>query len=61
MYLTVDNQEMIQEIKDIILTSRKKVTYQVNSTMIFAYWNVCRVIVEHEQKGKIKAEYGKSI
>ena len=61
MYLTIDNQEMIDEIKDIILTSRKKVTYQVNSTMILAYWNVGRVIVEHEQKGKVKAEYGKEV
>ena len=59
--LVLDNQEMIEEIKNIILTSRKNVTYQVNSTMIFTYWNVGRVIVEHEQKGKIKAEYGKEV
>ena len=55
------NEKMIQEIKDIILNSRKKVAYEVNNTMLYAYWNVGRIIVENEQNGNIKAEYGKQI
>ena len=55
------NEKMIQEIKDIILSSRKKVAYEVNNTMLYAYWNVGRIIVENEQNGNIKAEYGKQI
>ena len=55
------NAEMIQEIKDIILQSRQKVAYEVNNTMLYAYWNVGRIIVENEQNGNIKAEYGKQI
>ena len=55
------NNKMIQEIKDIILSSRKKVSYEVNNTMLYAYWNVGRIIVENEQNGNIKAEYGKQI
>ena len=59
--LEKNNNEMIQEIKKIILSSRKKVAYEVNNTMLYAYWNVGRIIVENEQKGNIKAEYGKQI
>ena len=59
--LEKNNAEMIQEIKDVILSSRKKVAYEVNSTMLYAYWNVGRIIVENEQNGNIKAEYGKQI
>ena len=59
--LEKNNAEMIQEIKDVILSSRKKVAYEVNNTMLYAYWNVGRIIVENEQNGNIKAEYGKQI
>ena len=59
--LEKSNNKMIQEIKDIILSSRKKVAYEVNNTMLYAYWNVGRIIVENEQNGNIKAEYGKQI
>ena len=29
--------------------------------MVIAYWNVGKIIVENEQNGNIKAEYGKNI
>lgn len=53
------NFKIIEEIKEVITNSRKKISYQVNNTMIIAYWNVDRIIVENEQNGNIKAEYGK--
>ncbi len=59
--LEKNNVKMIQEIKDVIISSRQKIAYEVNSTMLYAYWNVGRIIVENEQNGNIKAEYGKQI
>ena len=59
--LEKNNDAMIQEIKEVILNSRQKVAYEVNNTMLQAYWNVGRIIVENEQNGNIKAEYGKQI
>ena len=53
------NCKMIEEIKEVIVNSRQKVIYEVNNTMLIAYWNVGRIIVENEQNGNIKAEYGK--
>lgn len=55
------SNKMIEEIKNVIISSRNKVAYEVNNTMLLAYWNVGRIIVENEQNGNIKAEYGKQI
>ncbi len=52
---------MIEEIKNVIISSRNKIAYEVNNTMLLAYWNVGRIIVENEQNGNIKAEYGKQV
>ena len=59
--LEKSNMQMIEEIKDVIINSRNKIAYEVNNTMLLAYWNVGRIIVENEQNGNIKAEYGKQI
>lgn len=55
------NKNMVEEIKEIIYQSRSKISYEVNNTMVFAYWNIGRIIVENEQRGNIKAGYGKQI
>ena len=55
------NKKIIEYIKEVIVSSRKKVAYEVNNTMLLAYWNVGKIIVENEQNGNIKAEYGKQV
>ena len=55
------NDNIINEIKDIIINSRNKIAYEVNNTMVLSYWNVGRIIVENEQNGNIKAEYGRRV
>ena len=58
----MDNKSvMISEIKEVIINSRKRVIYEVNNAMLVAYWSVGRMIVENEQNGNIKAEYGKQV
>ena len=59
--LEKNNIQMIEEIIDIIISSRNKIAYEVNNTMLLANWNVGRIIVENEQNGNIKAEYGKQV
>jgi len=53
--------ELVNEIKDLIINARNKVAQQVNETLVNTYWNIGKIIVEKEQSGQIKAEYGKSI
>jgi len=52
--LEKNNIKMIEEIKNVIISSRNKVAYEVNKTMLLAYWNVGRTIVENEQNSNIK-------
>lgn len=56
-----NNLKMIEEIKNVIISCRQRISYEVNSTMLVAYWNVGRIIVKNEQNGNVKAEYGKKI
>ena len=43
--LEKNNIEMIEEIKEVIISSRNKISYEINNTMLLAYWNVGRIIV----------------
>ncbi|MEW6457177.1 MAG: DUF1016 N-terminal domain-containing protein [Acidobacteriota bacterium] len=38
-----------------------KVVREINKAQVLTYWEIGREIVEFEQKGKIRAEYGKGI
>ena len=53
-------QEMISQIREIMINARKNVAAKVNNEQLLAYWNIGRVIVEHEQDNDKRAEYGKS-
>ena len=50
-----------QNIKDILEEARNSAYRSVNFAMVQAYWQIGRIIVEEEQKGKERAEYGKSL
>ena len=51
----------INEIKKILKNARQKAYTAINSAMVEAYWEIGRRIVEEEQNGKERAEYGKEI
>lgn len=51
-------QGIYKQVRDILHQARDTAYRSVNITMVQAYWNIGRVIVEEEQKGKTKAEYG---
>ena len=52
---------MIMEIKAIILNARSRAFAAVNIEMLNAYFEIGRKIVEEEQKGQIRAGYGKKV
>ncbi len=56
-----DFEKMIQEIESLVNSSKMKLMMSVNSTMTLTYWNIGKYIVEFEQKGNDKAEYGKGL
>jgi len=54
-------KEAYSSIKEILQSARSQAFYAVNSAMVKAYWEIGRVIVEEEQKGKDKADYGERL
>lgn len=52
---------LYQGIRDVLLTARAQVRQTVNTTMVQAYWQIGRLIVEDEQGGERRAEYGKAV
>jgi len=46
------------DIKTILENARQRSFRTVNFLMVEAYWNIGRLIVEEEQKGKRRADYG---
>jgi hypothetical protein len=53
--------QYITDIKQIIISARAKTYTAVNSAMVEAYWLIGKRIVEEEQQGKQRAEYGQEI
>lgn len=53
--------DMYNEISSIILNNKNKMIYQINNTLVETNFMIGKVIVENEQNGNIRAEYGKDI
>jgi len=58
MTLSKSNNQFILDIKQIFFEARQRAYSSVNTEMVQAYWLVGRRIVEEEQQGKERAEYG---
>ena len=50
-----------QQVREIIISAGDRAWQTVNTTMVKAYWQIGRVIIEEEQAGKGRADYGKRI
>lgn len=55
----IKDSNLLNDIRAIINEARKRVVYTVNTAMVISYWEIGRRIVEEEQKGSNRAEYGK--
>ena len=52
---------LLDHVGVLLNEARKEVYYQVNQTLVKTYWGVGREIIEFEQKGEEKAEYGSKL
>jgi hypothetical protein len=53
--------EFYESVAEVLRKARVKSYRAVNFIMVEAYWNVGRMIIEEEQHGKERAEYGKAL
>lgn len=55
------NDEFLKSIANVLENARRNAKTAVNLTMVYAYFEIGRIIVEEEQNGKNRAAYGKQI
>lgn len=53
--------DFFDAVANIIRVAHKEAFRTINKVMVEAYWNVGRMIVEEEQKGRDRAEYGQAL
>lgn len=54
-------KDLLKEVSTLLEASRRGVARSVNTIMAVTYWHVGKRIVEHEQGGRKRAEYGKAV
>jgi predicted nuclease of restriction endonuclease-like (RecB) superfamily len=59
--LDVRYESIVRDISDVIDAARRSAARSVNCIMTAAYWLIGRRIVEFEQAGSIRAEYGSAL
>lgn len=57
----LQNKVIFQQVAELLQNARQQVLRTVNSTMTITYFEIGRIIVEEEQNGKDRAEYGKKL
>jgi predicted nuclease of restriction endonuclease-like (RecB) superfamily len=57
----IQENNFYNDIKAILQTARNNAYKSVNFIMVEAYWNIGKKIVEVEQKGETKAQYGSNL
>jgi len=55
------NTPLFNSVKEIIIQARQRVYRMVNSSLLETYWLIGQQIVEDEQQGRSRAEYGKNV
>ncbi|PQA93432.1 Predicted nuclease of restriction endonuclease-like (RecB) superfamily, DUF1016 family [Chryseobacterium piscicola] len=59
--MEISEDSLFQSVKEIISQARERVFRVANSALLLTYWQIGQLIVEDEQQGKDRAEYGKFV
>lgn len=54
-------KQLVNNISELLENARNKVVVAVNQTIVLTYFEIGRMILEDEQKGENRAEYGKAV
>ena len=54
-------KKFVEEIKELLNSAKEQVKTSINLAMVYTYYEIGRRIVNHEQNGKNRADYGKEI
>ncbi len=53
------NDNFLKSVSDLLVKSKNRVKTAINLTMVYTYFEIGKIIVEEEQKGRDRAKYGK--
>ena len=53
--------QLADKIENLVTEARKKVASVANTAQVYTYYEIDRYIIEDEQGGKVRAEYGKGV
>lgn len=56
-----DYSELVKSIGSLLSAARARIASSVNTVLVQTYWNIGKYIVEYEQKGSERAEYGSNL
>ncbi|MCT7462142.1 PDDEXK nuclease domain-containing protein [Aliarcobacter cryaerophilus] len=59
--MKLTNNNIYQEIKELLYSAKNRVYQAINTTMTQTYFQIGKRIVEEEQGGEIRAEYGSAL
>jgi len=60
-FVVSDYKNLFLEVSGLLNRSRRSAVRSINSIIVVTYWQIGRRIVEFEQKGQVKAEYGEMV
>ena len=61
MKMNLTNNNFYQEIKELLYSAKNRVYQTINTTMTQTYFQIGKRIVEEEQGGETRAEYGSAL
>lgn len=59
--LTIEYEQLLQRVGKTLHRGRQRVAAALKKESVITYWEIGRDIIEHEQGGKEKADYGTNV
>lgn len=59
--IPIKNPNLYESVKHVLDAAYRNVYRVANTTMVTVYWEIGRLIVEEEQNGAVRADYGKQV
>ena len=59
--ITAIDRNFLESVSNVLLQAKKNAKTAVNLSMVYAYYEIGRIIVEEEQRGEQRAAYGKQL
>jgi len=59
--INIESNTFYNKVAELLKKARQSVVHTVNQTMVITYFEIGKMIVEEEQVGQVRAEYGKQL